>query len=161
VAEAAGAEEAAALAAIEAVCIPGGWDERAFGSILRAPGTRVLLLRHLAPGAHGLPIVAYAVMREVADEVEVLSLGVVPRLRGRGLGRWLLRLGLRQAAGRGMRTAFLEVRPSNEPARRLYAAAGFVQSGRRAAYYREPPEDALVLRCALHPSRSNDETKDS
>lgn len=90
-------------------------------------------------------------MREVADEVEVLTLGVAPPLRGRGLGRWLLRLGLRQAARRGVLTAFLEVRPSNQAARRLYAASGFVLDGRRTAYYREPPEDALILRCALHP----------
>jgi ribosomal-protein-alanine N-acetyltransferase len=119
------------------------------------------VLRHLASDAPALTIVAYAVMRGAADEVEVLGLGVAPPFRGHGLGRWLLRLGLRQAARRGARAAFLEVRPSNEPARRLYAATGFVLHGRRTAYYRAPPEDALILRCALVPAPSAGETKDS
>ena len=138
------------MAAIEAVCIPGGWDERAFGGALLAGNSRAILLRQLPAGERSLVIAAYAVTRVVADEVEVLSMGFVPSLRGRGLGRFMLRLGLRQAALRGARSAFLEVRPSNQAARRLYASSGFVENGRRAAYYRNPPEDALVLTCALY-----------
>ena len=45
----------------------------------------------------------------------------------------------------GVRTIFLEVRESNEGALRLYARAGFKENGRRAEYYREPTEDALIL----------------
>jgi ribosomal-protein-alanine N-acetyltransferase len=151
--QAAGLEDVAGLAAIEAVCIPGGWDERAFGSALAAGNTRAILLRHLPVGEPRLGIVAYAVTRVVTDEVEVLAMGVAPSLRGRGLGRWLLRTALRQAALQGARCAFLEVRPSNQPARGLYASSGFVENGRRAAYYRNPPEDALVLTCALYGPR--------
>jgi ribosomal protein S18 acetylase RimI-like enzyme len=41
---------------------------------------------------------------------------------------------------------FLEVRASNAAARALYASAGFVAVGRRARYYRDPDEDAVVMR---------------
>jgi len=49
-------------------------------------------------------------------------------------------------SGRGARQIYLEVRESNAPARRLYAAHGFREVGRRKEYYRRPVEDAIVLR---------------
>ncbi len=47
----------------------------------------------------------------------------------------------------------LDVRESNAAARALYARFGFAEVGRRRAYYREPVEDALVLRCDLPATR--------
>ena len=49
------------------------------------------------------------------------------------------------ATAEGAIRATLEVRRSNEPARRLYERFGFAFAGVRTAYYREPVEDALVL----------------
>jgi ribosomal-protein-alanine N-acetyltransferase len=49
---------------------------------------------------------------------------------------------------------FLEVRTSNDAARALYASRGFVPVGRRRAYYRDPLEDALVLRLAVPAARN-------
>jgi ribosomal protein S18 acetylase RimI-like enzyme len=46
-------------------------------------------------------------------------------------------------------SVFLEVRESNHPARRFYEKAGFQQSGVRKAYYRDPPEDAILYRLEL------------
>ncbi|MDP2064128.1 MAG: GNAT family N-acetyltransferase [Phaeovulum sp.] len=90
--------------------------------------------------------------RALAGEAELLTLAVAPAERRRGLGRALL-AGFEAAARlAGAEAAFLEVAAANAPARALYAAAGWRETGRRRGYYRNPdgsPEDALVLTRAL------------
>ena len=73
-------------------------------------------------------------------------MAVAPEHRRRGLARLLLTELERRLAARGVTSLALEVRPSNEAARALYAALGYRQAGRRPRYYRNPPEDALILR---------------
>ena len=86
-----------------------------------------------------------------------MNLTVTPEGRGRGLGRFLLRLAKDLATRRGAREAFLEVRESNLAARALYRSAGFSEVGRRPGYYTRPREDALLLRHeALAKARGND-----
>jgi ribosomal-protein-alanine N-acetyltransferase len=72
------------------------------------------------------------------NEAEVLNIAVSPAFMRRGVGRALLAL----AAGR---TLHLEVRASNANAFAFYRALGFIESGRRRAYYREPTEDAILM----------------
>ncbi|HYN76774.1 MAG TPA: ribosomal protein S18-alanine N-acetyltransferase, partial [Lamprocystis sp. (in: g-proteobacteria)] len=99
----------------------------------------------------GRELVAHGVMSVGADECHILNLCVHPSWQGRGIGRRLLRRLLAQARERGADTAFLEVRVSNQPARRLYAAAGFCEISTRRGYYpaREGREDAVVFALAL------------
>ncbi len=73
---------------------------------------------------------------------------IEPIWRRHGLAGLLLDLGLDLARGRGARTALLEVRAGNGAALALYRRAGFEVAGRRRDYYRDPPEDALVMRMA-------------
>ncbi|MEO8025685.1 MAG: ribosomal protein S18-alanine N-acetyltransferase [Bryobacteraceae bacterium] len=81
----------------------------------------------------------FLVVRETAPgESEVLNMAVDPAFRGRGIGAALLRQILHG-------DVFLEVRESNNAARRLYLSAGFRDCGRRRGYYSEPPEDAIVM----------------
>jgi len=94
-------------------------------------------------------IVAFACAYVVADELMINDLAVDGSLRREGLGRALLRHLLEGARVRGCRRATLEVRPSNAPARALYDAFGFALVGRRAGYYADTGEDALLLACAL------------
>jgi len=77
----------------------------------------------------------------VPDEAEILNLSVAPEHRRRGIGSALLQAFLRGRRGR----VFLEVRPSNAAARRLYQRFGFTASGRRSSYYQSPTEDAIIL----------------
>ena len=65
------------------------------------------------------------------------------------MGALLLDRILRSAAEFGARTVFLEVRESNEEARKLYEARGFEVAGKRTKYYRKPDEDALIMRRKL------------
>jgi ribosomal-protein-alanine N-acetyltransferase len=110
----------------------------------------VLVLRVPAlPEGQGQGIAGYCAFRVVADEMEVLGLAVAPSSRRLGLGRWLVGLALSMGGRVGAKTAFLEVRPSNEPALALYRTLGLRETGRRKAYYDEPVEDALVLARSL------------
>jgi ribosomal-protein-alanine N-acetyltransferase len=108
-----------------------------------------VVLRAPARGSVSGEIAGYCAFRVVVDEMEMLSLAVKPEWRRQGLGRWLARLAFALGARRGARTAFLEVRSGNEPALGLYASLGLEEAGRRARYYRDPVEDAVVLRRTL------------
>ncbi len=99
---------------------------------------------------HG-DIIAYGVLLVAAGEAHLLNLSVARDWQRRGVGRSLLGHFIRVARQCGAREMLLEVRPSNESARRLYAAAGFAQLGVRPHYYpavggREP---AIVMSLPL------------
>ena len=90
---------------------------------------------------------AYAVMMAASDEAHLLNLCVRPELQGRGLAHRVLTHLLTWAADTAIKTVFLEVRPSNAAALRVYAAHGFCEIGLRAGYYpaAQGREDALVM----------------
>jgi ribosomal-protein-alanine N-acetyltransferase len=96
-------------------------------------------------------VVGYAIMSTGAGEAHVLNLCVGEEWRNRGLGRQLLYHLLEFARSLGVSEAFLEVRPSNTSAVRLYQSAGFSQIGVRRGYYQAVGgrEDAVVLRKVL------------
>jgi len=96
-------------------------------------------------------VAGYVVGMSGADEGEILNVSVALEWRRRGLGRALIQAMLTELAARGARTAYLEVRESNRSARALYADLGFHDVGRRKGYYREPTEDAVVLKRRLAP----------
>jgi len=93
----------------------------------------------------------YVVAWYVLDEGEIANLAVASVARRRGIGSLLLDAAIATARARGAVTVYLEVRDSNETARSLYASRGFVQVTRRRRYYRDPTEDALVLKLDLQP----------
>lgn len=92
----------------------------------------------------GLPV-AYCACWVVLDELHINSLAVDPAWRRQGVARQLLRYVMAESVGGGAASATLEVRASNEPARRLYEGLGFRVEGVRRDYYRDPREDALIL----------------
>jgi [ribosomal protein S18]-alanine N-acetyltransferase len=96
-------------------------------------------------------VMAYGVMSFGAGEAHILNLCVSEIYRCRGVGRSLLASLIERAAVAGMADAFLEVRPSNTAAIRLYLALGFEQVGMRRGYYQATNgrEDAAVLKRAL------------
>jgi len=120
------------------------WTEGIFHDCLR-----VSYLCRVA--VHGQRIVGYAVMSMGAGEAHILNLCVREEARRAGVGRQLIGYLLDQAEGAGMLEAFLEVRPSNAIAMRLYQSLGFEQVGSRRGYYQAVGgrEDATVLRLRL------------
>lgn len=95
--------------------------------------------------------VGFILVRDLGAECEILSLGVAPRWRRRGVARELLAAATAEAQRRGLASIVLEVAVDNDAASNLYAVIGFVTVGRRARYYRRPDGriDALILRLAL------------
>lgn len=66
---------------------------------------------------------------EEEDEVELARLIVAPELRGRGVGKQLVRRLTEKAAATGLTTTMLRVEPDNAPAIHCYAACGFSRLG--------------------------------
>lgn len=98
-----------------------------------------------AEGADG-KLLGWAGVRVIADEAEILTVGVIPAGRRRGTGRRLLTALLDHARERGARTAFLEVRVDNDAAISLYEREGFSRVGIRRGYYAGGRVDAVVMR---------------
>ena len=118
------------------------------------PWTRDMLARELAQSdvAHvfllRLPdrrLAGFCSCWIVADELHVNTLVVDLPYRRRRLGASLMRWVIGEAVRRGATRATLEVRESNEAARRLYEGLGFRVVARRRQYYSRPEEDALIL----------------
>lgn len=99
----------------------------------------------------GTDIAGYGIMSMGAGEAHVLNVCVREEYRGRGLARKVLLYLIDRARNAGMYEAFLEVRPSNTAAARLYDSLGFEQVGVRRGYYQATNgrEDAAVLRRLL------------
>ena len=99
-------------------------------------------------------VMAYGVMSFGAGEAHILNLCVDQAYRCRGVGRRLLGSLIERATVARMSEAFLEVRPSNTGAMRLYLALGFEQVGMRRGYYQaaDGREDAAVLKRVLRAS---------
>jgi [ribosomal protein S18]-alanine N-acetyltransferase len=90
-------------------------------------------------------IVGFCSFWRVLDELHINNLAVLPAQRRSHIATELLLRVLADGAQLGARRATLEVRRSNEPARKLYEKFGFVVAGVRQLYYSNPQEDALVL----------------
>jgi ribosomal protein S18 acetylase RimI-like enzyme len=137
------AAAAAPLAHLHGDCFPEDpWDEPTLQRLLALFGVfGYLAWRDDVP-------VGFVLARDLGDDVEILSLGVLPGGRRRGAGRALLDAIIAEAGRRRRGSVVLEVAAANAAARRLYAGAGFVQVGRRPHYYRDTREsgDALILR---------------
>ena len=89
----------------------------------------------------------FVLIQSVLDEAEILTLATDPDHRGRGMARRVLQEAIHTLESRGIRRLFLEVAEDNGAARALYAAQGFVETGRRKGYYmrRNARVDALLL----------------
>ena len=93
-------------------------------------------------------VVGYVGLWCILDEGHINNIAILPAFRGRGYAKALMEYVLGQALGRGLSQVSLEVRPSNEAARRLYRRYGFQDIGRRKGYY-ENGEDAVIMAVRL------------
>jgi ribosomal-protein-alanine N-acetyltransferase len=103
----------------------------------------------------GTSVTGYGIMSIAAAEAHLLNLCVHPGTQRLGYGRQLLNALLLKAEDADVEKIFLEVRPSNRVALRLYQSVGFEQIGIRPAYYQAERgrEDAVVLSVAVRSSR--------
>ena len=140
-------EDLSQIAAIEQSSYAFPWSENIFRDCLRVG----YICRALDLEGQ---IIGYGVMSLGAGEAHILNVCVRDAFRTVGFGRRLLEHLLERATAAGVSEAFLEVRPSNLSAIRLYQKLGFEQIGIRRGYYQAPDgrEDAIVLKLDLSPS---------
>ena len=139
---AAGPLDASVLAALHRDCFERPWDEAAMAQFASAPGTLCLI------GALGDVVGGLLIARKAGDEAEILTFGVTPSCRNKGLGRVLLHTAVDRLRASGAKRLFLEVADGNEAALRLYRSCGAAPVGRRKAYY-DHGADAAIFSLAL------------
>jgi ribosomal-protein-alanine N-acetyltransferase len=138
------ATDIAEVAGIERSAYQFPWSEGIFIDCLRVGYVcRVVTISRRVMG--------YGVMSVGAGEAHILNLCVGEAFRCHGVGKRLLTSLIERATAAGMGAAFLEVRPSNTAAIRLYLSMGFEHVGGRRGYYQaaDGREDAAVLKLAL------------
>ena len=132
----------AAVAALEKLCFADPWSLSSIASELNNP--LALWLVAVEDG----DLIGYIGSQSVMGESDMMNVAVHPDHRRKGLGEMLV-LALCEALSGENTSLALEVRSSNAPAISLYEKLGFVQVGLRRNYYRNPKEDALILRKEL------------
>lgn len=141
----ASAREIAAIARIERASFGDPWTEDSFRELLGLAAAIFLVATKGSENA----VAGYVVAAVASDQAEILNLAVNPSERRGGLGGQLLDAAFTALIARGAREVFLEVRESNVAALALYRSRSFTALSRRRNYYRNPVEDALVLRRAI------------
>jgi [ribosomal protein S18]-alanine N-acetyltransferase len=132
-----------AIAAIERACFTDPWTAAGIAETIQYGTARAFVA--VVSGR----VVGYVMARISGEEAEILNLAVLPADRRQGLARQLLATGLGALAELKVAEVYLEVRESNAGAIALYQGFGFRPVGFRSDYYRNPREDALVLRAAV------------
>lgn len=125
------------------------WGGTAIRDTLATPGSGLALAVETELATAAQRPLAFCLYRTVCDELEILQVATHRLAQRRGIASALLRYVLGEARRQAVTSGFLEVRESNQPARRLYESLGFVEAGRRRGYYSEPSEDALLLKLTL------------
>ena len=139
-------ERARELAELHVKLFDPAWDQESIKTMLEHPASTSLI----AVAGEPKSIKGFVIGQLAADEAEILSIGVAPDWQRSGLGKTLVE-GLIRAAKRGEASQLgLEVAEDNVGACALYSRLGFIEVGRRKAYYQRPGGQAAdALRLAL------------
>ena len=124
---------------IEKVSFSDPWDKQLFLDAIDSEN------KYLMVAEHGGEIEGYIVLEKVLDEGHITDLAVGGKYRKKGVASELVNDALALARGMDIKEIFLEVRETNEAAKKLYSKFGFREIGRRKGYYPKANEDALVL----------------
>ena len=133
-------EHVAQVAALEKICFSDPWSEKSVASELNNK------LAYWLVALEGDTVAGYIGSQTVLDETDMMNVAVSPDYRRKGIAEALVNGLVDALKEQGSHCLTLEVRASNEPAKNLYEKLGFSQIGRRPNYYRNPREDALILR---------------
>lgn len=133
-------EDVAQLVELEKVCFHDPWSVSAFCSELKNPLSLWLV------AVDGNTVAGYVGSQTVMGESDMMNVAVSPCYRRQGIAQQLIMELMKKLGERHSHSLTLEVRQSNASAISLYRKLGFVQVGCRPRYYRNPKEDALIMR---------------
>ena len=128
------------IARLEKICFSDPWSEKSIASELDNK------LAFWLVAVEGETVAGYIGSQTVMEETDMMNVAVHPDYRRQGIAESLINGLVEQLKAMGSRCLTLEVRASNAPAIALYEKLGFSEIGRRKNYYRNPREDALILR---------------
>lgn len=129
-----------AVAELERKCFSDPWSERSVAAELENPLSLWLV------ALLGRTVVGYVGSQSVMEQADMMNIAVNPDYRRRGIAESLIERLVAELKDKQVSSLTLEVRASNAPAIALYRKLGFIQVGKRPNYYRNPREDALILR---------------
>lgn len=139
-------DDVPAVMAIERASFEAGWPATAFERELsRNTMARYIVAEEGETNGAAPGPVGFAGLWLMLDEAHVVTVAVLPHLRGRGIGRLLVHGLIELARASAMSVATLECRESNTVARRLYSRYGFYEVGVRKRYYSDNQEDAVIM----------------
>ena len=130
----------AQIADLEKICFSDPWSEKSVASELENK------LAFWLVAVEEDRVAGYIGSQTVMDETDMMNVAVHPDFRRQGIAEALVIGLVEHLKTMGSRCLTLEVRASNAPAIALYEKLGFHEIGRRKNYYRNPREDALILR---------------
>lgn len=134
------AEHISAIAEIEKICFSDPWSINSIAGELENPLSLWLV------ALDDECVVGYVGSQTVLGGADMMNLAVLPEYRKQSIGETLVRTLVERLRAKGAISLSLEVRQSNQPAICLYEKLGFTQVGVRPNYYRNPKENALILR---------------
>ena len=128
------------VAELEKLCFSDPWSEKSVASELENK------LAYWLVAVEDDRVAGYVGSQTVCGETDMMNIAVHPDFRRRGVAESLVNALVEDLQKQESHSLTLEVRASNEAAQKLYEKLGFMQVGLRKNYYRNPKEDAYILR---------------
>lgn len=128
---------------IEKISFTTPWSETSFYNEIYNPRSTV------RSAIVGQRLAGFICASQVADEGHILDLAVHPDFRRKGIAKVLVKTIIEELKENACRFLYLEVRASNDIARKFYEGIGFRVVGTRKRYYLKPEEDAIILMLIL------------
>ena len=128
------------VAQLERECFHDPWSENSIAAELKNPLSLWLV------ALDDQRVVGYVGSQSVMGEADMMNIAVSSQYRRMGIAQELVQRLVAALREKDVYSLTLEVRASNEPAKALYNKQGFLPVGRRPNYYRNPKEDAFILR---------------
>lgn len=138
-------EDIVQVVAIERTLFSSPWSRQSYENELICESARSYVVRPCGHRLEKQPLIAYAALRLIMDEIQLLRVGVSAARQRQGVASHLINECLIRAMFAGAQNAFLEVRASNAPAIKLYQKLGFRIIGKRPNYYTDTHEDAFMM----------------
>ena len=141
--EPAEARDADAVAKLHAASFYRGWPRQDIEAYIIDPDTPPLVARD---ARH--KVVGFAMLRILGDDVELMTIAVEPKFRGKGVGHALMQACFEDLMMTPVKRMVLEVAADNPAAIKLYQQLGFQRISERKGYYARPdgqPATALVM----------------